>query len=247
MSDEVDPQTSAAQLTGEEQRDQEFFDLLRSQSTTKEQLINISLNRLTEIRLNALTYINKLKSQVNHLRLTNERLRTELAIEQSRSASNEQRPIGVTPNQVNYNNLSPTSSPIHNSHLTTNINPEKSSSKIEKPNKFSGNKPNEIDDWLLSVDRYLSATNTDESKWVLHAVSLLESEALSWWNSVERADGRRTATYSWNEFEKVMRDRYVPEGSETVAINKMSIWKQTGSIMAYIRQFRSFDQLVRKE
>ena len=106
---------------------------------------------------------------------------------------------------------------------------------------------NEIDDWLLSVNRYLSATNTNENKWVLHAVSLLESEALSWWNSVERTDGRQTATYSWEEFEKVMLDRYVPEGSETVAINKMSTWKQTGSVTAYIRQFRAFDQLVRKE
>ena len=119
MSDnETNPPSPITQSTGEEQRDREFFEPLRSQSTTKEQLINMSLNRLKEIRLDVSVRVNELKSTITDLRLmntdlrhsfeqmqtqfllcneTNEKLRTELEVERNRSSLNVQQPVSITP------------------------------------------------------------------------------------------------------------------------------------------------------
>ena len=119
MSDnETNPPSPITQSTGEEQRDREFFEPLRIQSTTKEQLINMSLNRLKEIRLDVSARVNELKSTIADLRLmntdlrhsfeqmqtqfllcneANEKLRTELEVERNRSSLNVQQPVSITP------------------------------------------------------------------------------------------------------------------------------------------------------
>ena len=100
-------------------------------------------------------------------------------------------------------------------------------------------------DWLAAVRRYLSLSGVEEKKWVAYAVTMLTSTALSWWNSVEASNPDRSMLdYKWDEFIELVRERFVPADSEAVAINKMSQWKQTGSVLAYISQFQSFDQLI---
>ena len=124
MSDnETNPPSPITQSTGEEQRDREFFEPLRSQSTTKEQLINMSLNRLKEIRLDVSVRVNELKSTITDLRLmntdlrhsfeqmqtqfllcneANEKLRTELEVERNRSSLNVQQPVSITPTKPSH-------------------------------------------------------------------------------------------------------------------------------------------------
>ena len=77
MSDseaEVLSSSQSIQRVGEEERDREFFDSLRIPSITKEIIINLSSNRIKEIR----SQISRLESTVTDLRSTVNELRQSL-------------------------------------------------------------------------------------------------------------------------------------------------------------------------
>src|SRR4051812_20021377 len=77
---------------------------------------------------------------------------------------------------------------------------------------------------------------------------MFTSTALNWWNSVEFSNPEKSILdYSWREFVDLIRERFIPVDSETVAMIKMSQWKQTGSVAVYISQFQNFDQFIPKE
>ena len=281
MSDseaEVLSSSQSIQRVGEEERDREFFDSLRIPSITKEIIINLSSNRIKEIRsqISRLeSTVTDLRSTVNELRqslgratraadessetidqlqkqlqLSNgliEDLKTELAVERSKTVSSDPQSVNMTTSsQINNNS---TSSPvIHNHQPTATLNVEKSNIKATQPEPFSGEKTRLVNDWLAAVKRYLMLSGAEETKWVAYAVTMLTSTALNWWNSVEFSNPEKSILdYSWREFVDLVRERFVPVDSETVAMSKMSQWKQTGSVAAYISQFQSFNQLIPKE
>ena len=253
---------------GEEERDREFFDSLRVPSITKETIINLSSDRIKEIR----SQVTDLRSTVTdlrqslglatraadkssetidqlqtQLRLSNDLikdLRTDLAVERSKAVPSDPQSVN-TSSQINNNS---TSSPVVNNQPTATLNVEKPNIKAAQPEPFSGEKVRLVNDWLAAVKRYLMLSGAEETKWVAYAVTMLTSTALSWWNSVELSNPEKSILdYSWGEFVNLVRERFVPIDSEAVAMSKMSQWKQTGSVAAYISQFQSFDQLIPKE
>lgn len=261
-----------------EERDREFFNSLRVPSINKETIINLSSDRIKEIR----SQVSQLESTVTDLRSTVtdlrqslgratraadkssetidqlqtqlrssneliEDLKTELTVERSGAVPSNPQSVNVnTGSQINYN---PTSSPAVNNHQPiATLNVEKPNIKAAQPEPFSGEKNRLVNDWLAAVKRYLMLSGAEETKWVAYAVTMLTSTALSWWNSVELSNPEKSILdYSWGEFVDLVRERFVPVDSEAVAMSKMSQWKQTGSVAAYINQFQRFDQLIPKE
>lgn len=261
-----------------EERDREFFNSLRVPSINKETIINLSSDRIKEIR----SQVSQLESTVTDLRSTVtdlrqslgratraadkssetidqlqtqlrssneliEDLKTELTVERSGAVPSNPQSVNVnTGSQINYN---PTSSPVVNNHQPiATLNVEKPNIKAAQPEPFSGEKNRLVNDWLAAVKRYLMLSGAEETKWVAYAVTMLTSTALSWWNSVELSNPEKSILdYSWGEFVDLVRERFVPVDSEAVAMSKMSQWKQTGSVAAYISQFQRFDQLIPKE
>lgn len=288
MSDseaEVLSNSQSVEIVGEGEPDREFFDSLRVPSITKETIINLSSDRVKEIRnqvsqlastvTDLRSTVTDLRSTVTELRqsllrttraanessetidqlqaqtrLSNElieELKTELAIEQRKTVPSDSQSVNVnTSSQINNNS---TSSPVvHNHQPTSNLNVEKPNIKAAQPEPFSGEKTRLVNDWLAAVKRYMMLSGADETKWVAYAVTMLTSTALSWWNSVELSNPEKSIlNYSWSEFVDLVRERFVPVDSKAVAMSKMSQWKQTGSVAAYISQFQSFNQLIPKE
>ena len=148
-------------------------------------------------------------------------------------------------NTVHDNNTVSTPTVLTRQPSTTATSVQRSNIKASPPESFSGEKVRLVGDWLAAVKRYLSLYGVEETKWVAYAVTMLTSIALSWWNSVEvSSPNKSTLDYSWSEFVELMRERFVPADSEAMAMRKMSQWKQTSSVAAYINQFQSFDQLI---
>ncbi len=246
-----------------EERDREFFESLRVPSVTKETIINLSFDRIKEIR-SQVSQLNltvsdlrqslgrtvrtadkssvTLDQLLTQLRLSNESiedLKTELAVERSKAMPSDSQPTGV-------NLLS--SSESRNPQPTATLNLEKPNIKLAQPEPFSGEKVRLINDWLAAVRRYLMLSGVEETKWVAYTTTMLTSTALSWWNSVELSNpGKSIRDYSWIEFVNLVRERFVPVDSEAVAMSKMSQWKQTSSVAVYVSQFQSFNQLISKE
>ncbi len=247
-----------------EERDREFFESLRIPSVTKETIINLSSDRIKEIRsqISQLNLtVSDLRSVITDLRqslgrafrtadessVTLDQLQTQLRVsnesikdvERSKAMPSNFQPTGV-------NLLS--SSESHHLQPTATLNLEKPNIKLAQPEPFTGEKVRLINDWLAAVRRYLMLSGAEETKWVAYATTMLTSTALSWWNSVELSNpGKSIRDYSWIEFVNLVRERFVPVDSEAVAMSKMSQWKQTSSVASYISQFQNFNQLVPKE
>jgi hypothetical protein len=262
----------------EEERDREFFNSLRVPSSTKETIINLSFDRIRQIRsqssqlestvtdlratitdlrqtLRRTTRVENESSETidqlqTQLRLSNELiedLKAELAVERGKTSSYDSQDVNVhTNSQTNNNSKSPLV--VHNSQLTATPNAEKPNIKATQPEPFSGEKSRLVSDWLAAVKRYLVLSGAEETKWVAYAATMLTSTALSWWNSVESSNPEKSILdYGWSEFVDLVRERFVPVDSEAVAMSKMSQWRQTGSVAAYISQFQNFDQMIPKE
>ena len=170
-----------------------------------------------------------------------------VAAERNKSASHVERQAAMSINPSSRVNHSPTSNFFHD-QPTAMVNPENPRIKATQPEPFSGEKARLVNDWLAAVKRYLMLSGVERTKWVAYAVTMLTSTALSWWNSVELSNSEKSILdYNWSEFIDLIRERFVPVDSEAVAMSKMSQWKQTGSVAAYITQFQSFDQLIPRE
>lgn len=266
----------------EEERDRRFFDSFRMSSITKESIINLSFDRIREIRSNFSNQFDQLNATINdlrptitdlrqslertvrmtdessekidqlqtQLRLSNEtaeELRTELTLERSKSSSHvEHQTMNTNANsQVNHNS---TSSALFHSQPTSITNLEKPKIKAAQPEPFSGERARLVNDWLAAVKRYLVLSAVEDNKWVAYTTTMLTSTALSWWNGVESSNPDKTILdYSWSEFVDLVRERFVPVDNEAAAMSKMSQWRQTGSVAAYINQFQSFDQIIPRE
>jgi hypothetical protein len=206
-----------------------------------------SLGRATRATDESSETIDQLQKQLQLSNELIEHLKTELAVERNKVVSSDPQSVNMTTNsQINNNS---TSSPvIHNHQPTATLNVEKSNIKATQPEPFSGEKTRLVNDWLAAVKRYLMLSGAEETKWVAYAVTMFTSTALNWWNSVEFSNPEKSILdYSWGEFVDLVRERFVPVDSETVAMSKMSQWKQTGSVATYISQFQNFDQLIPKE
>ncbi len=80
--------------------------------------------------------------------------------------------------------------------------------KPQRPDCFHGDRPEQVDIWLYSLEVYRKAAGLDpDSLFVAFAVSLLKGNALTWWRSLPEpkpATGEAFATAATAWFKPVM-------------------------------------------
>ncbi|KAL2243791.1 UNVERIFIED_CONTAM: Retrovirus-related Pol polyprotein from transposon [Sesamum indicum] len=69
--------------------------------------------------------------------------------------------------------------------------------------------PTEAEEWLRNTERVLDRIECTSEQKLRYAVSLLEKDALDWWETVPRSRNR-PATLTWNDFLKEFADKYTP-------------------------------------
>lgn len=118
------------------------------------------------------------------------------------------------------------------SHLASVVKPI-------KPDVFRGERTAAgVEAWLYSLEKYAEFVGIDEDSMVTFAQTLLRDSAAVWWRQVETDMELETPT-TWNEFKKVFRKEFKPDNAEQLARTKLGQLKQTGTIEAYIREFRT--------
>ena len=69
--------------------------------------------------------------------------------------------------------------------------------------------PTEAEEWLRNTERVLDRIECTSEQKLRYAVSLLEKDALDWWETVPGSRNRPT-TLTWNDFLKEFADKYTP-------------------------------------
>ncbi|XP_011093358.1 uncharacterized protein LOC105173350 [Sesamum indicum] len=69
--------------------------------------------------------------------------------------------------------------------------------------------PAEAEEWLRNTERVLNRIECTSEQKLRYVVSLLEKDALDWWETVPRSRNRPT-TLTWNDFLKEFADKYTP-------------------------------------
>ncbi|KAL2243565.1 UNVERIFIED_CONTAM: Retrovirus-related Pol polyprotein from transposon [Sesamum indicum] len=69
--------------------------------------------------------------------------------------------------------------------------------------------PAEAEEWLRNTERVLDKIECTSEQKLRYAVSLLEKDALDWWETVP-GSRNRPATLMWNDFLKEFADKYTP-------------------------------------
>ncbi|KAL2232342.1 UNVERIFIED_CONTAM: hypothetical protein Sindi_1414200 [Sesamum indicum] len=69
--------------------------------------------------------------------------------------------------------------------------------------------PAEVEEWLRNTERVLDRIECTSEQKLRYAVSLLEKDALDWWETV-LGSRNRPATLTWNDFLKEFVDKYTP-------------------------------------
>ncbi|KAL2251438.1 UNVERIFIED_CONTAM: hypothetical protein Sindi_2266100 [Sesamum indicum] len=69
--------------------------------------------------------------------------------------------------------------------------------------------PAEAEEWLRNTERMLNRIECTSEQKLRYVVSLLEKDALDWWETVPRSRNRPT-TLTWNDFLKEFADKYTP-------------------------------------
>ncbi|KAL2226383.1 UNVERIFIED_CONTAM: Transposon Ty3-I Gag-Pol polyprotein, partial [Sesamum indicum] len=69
--------------------------------------------------------------------------------------------------------------------------------------------PAEAEEWLRNTERVLDRIECTSEQKLRYAVSLLEKDALDWWETVP-GSRNRPATLTWNDFLKEFADKYTP-------------------------------------
>lgn len=205
---------------------------------TKDQLINIALGKITELRSDKKAL---LLDKENALRQVEE-LRMFIRGIQTRSEAEEVQRANQPSTSV--------SQPLHpsnssSSSISNQQSIRKQLTKPALPEKFNGiDKSPTISNWLFSVRLYLKVTRTEEEDCVMMATTLFTATAIDWWQGIVRAEGESVYRWSWEEFEARCIRRFQAVNDAQVAYQRLLRWKQTGTITSYLAGFQSMVQQI---
>ena len=111
--------------------------------------------------------------------------------------------------------------------------------KFLDPRPFKGNRDaKELENFIFDLEQYFKATPacTDDIK--VTVASMYLDEAKLWWRTnVQDIENGLCTIDSWEDLKRELRDQFLPENVDHLAMEKLIALKQTGSIRDYVRQF----------
>jgi hypothetical protein len=101
----------------------------------------------------------------------------------------------------------------------------------------------EIDSWLREVRKqfahYGGSAFPDDVARIGFAVEWLSGAAQDWWENVDKS-----ATQSWVDFERALRERYRPQMPEEMARQRLRTLVQKGGVQPYCNEFLKLAALI---
>ncbi|XP_022927092.1 uncharacterized protein LOC111434028 [Cucurbita moschata] len=112
--------------------------------------------------------------------------------------------------------------------------------KFPDPRPFKGNRDaKELKNFIFDVEHYFKATLacTDDIKVTVASMYLIDDAKLWWRMKVQDIENGLCTIDSWEDLKRELRDQFLPENVEHLAMEKLIALKQTRSIKDYVRQF----------
>lgn len=110
-----------------------------------------------------------------------------------------------------------------------------------KPSTFDGSRRSQVDSWLYQVQTYLRLSNLTGTTAIDHASAFLRDHAATWWRthclSAAEPDSNIQLPTTWDEFERVFRQRFQPLTSKEVAREQIYSLSQRTSVTDYVNRF----------
>ena len=112
--------------------------------------------------------------------------------------------------------------------------------KFRDPRPFKRNRDaKELENFIFDVEQYFKATTacTDDIKVTVASMHLINDAKLWWCTKVQDIENELCTIDSWENLKRELRDQFILENVEHIAMEKLITLKQTGSIRDYVRQF----------
>ncbi len=114
--------------------------------------------------------------------------------------------------------------------------PDFSARAASRPEKFSGIVGKNVQQWLCTLDVYFQAIGlNDPTRKAAIAATFLEGDAITWWMSVMN----QHPNIEWDEFQTLVKARYVPVEAMKIARDKLYDIKQFKSVADYCSRFQT--------
>lgn len=138
--------------------------------------------------------------------------------------------------------------PIHRPDDANSSANDIGGAKLPPPEVFDGKDGRLVTDWLVRMERYLDTVGAKRKKWVQVTTNMLTGLASGWWQSVIKVEpGKFIEEYTWEEFVKLITDRFVPVNVQIVAMARLMNSRQTSTVSAYVQHFQSLNQTIEEQ
>jgi hypothetical protein len=122
--------------------------------------------------------------------------------------------------------------------LATHKTPTHTKVKPQKPEVFHGNRTEDVEGFLVTLERYLRLSEVPVEQWVDYAASFLRHQADKWYRVRVTTHGERSAfTTDYKTFKEEFLKQFKPMNSVQTARDKITKLRQTGSAVTYTHRF----------
>ncbi|KAG2190864.1 hypothetical protein INT47_013275 [Mucor saturninus] len=126
---------------------------------------------------------------------------------------------------------------ILNFIYNNNNNKPANNIRIPTPPTYDGTRSvSVIDNWYVSVERYLQFNNFDESRWTEYGVTLLTGRAQLWYARATQRINHNL--HNWTVFKSAIDAEFKPQFAARSARDRLFDLKQTHHIQDYIHNFQ---------
>ena len=110
--------------------------------------------------------------------------------------------------------------------------------KPQKPESFHGNRSEDVEGFLVTLERYLRLSSVPQDQWVDYAASSLRHQADKWFRVQLTTEGAQsTFATNYNTFKTEFLKQFKPLNAVLTARDKMTKLRQTASAIAYTHRF----------
>lgn len=132
--------------------------------------------------------------------------------------------------------LNRTQGAVHN--LSNPTRSQSGSAKPRKPDVFHGNRTEDVEGFLVTLERYLRLSAVPPARWVDYVASFLRHQADKWYRVQLTTHGENSAfATDYRTFKTEFLRQFKPINSVLKARDQMTKLKQTASAIAYTHQF----------
>ena len=119
-----------------------------------------------------------------------------------------------------------------------NNNTNNHSIRVPTPPKYDGQRlASAIDNWFITVERYLQFHSFTTSRWVEFAITLLEHDVMRWYNRITQ--GVYNYFTTWDSLKQALELEFKPRYSTRAIRDRLADLKQVTSIHAYTTEFQN--------